>query len=150
MSLATSQESKDLATRENSLPESSLHHLPDLFKNIAATRNSPNQNNLPWISRAHSRNASSLRVVKKRTAKCSKRPLSLLIGANMPAVLSEISFVSNASDESMLLESGQRHRVAEGLYRGVAAYLDSMQSPLRPKQKLVSENHPAASAIRLK
>ena len=35
VSLATSQESKDLATRENSLPESSLHHLPDLLKKIA-------------------------------------------------------------------------------------------------------------------
>jgi hypothetical protein len=62
----------------------------------------------------------------------------------MPAVLSEISFVSNTSDERLLLESDQRQRVAEGLYRGVAAYLDSLHSLPRARQKLVSENRPVA------
>ena len=65
----------------------------------------------------------------------------VLTGANMPAVLSEISFISNASDESLLLESSQRQRVAEGLYFGIAAYLDSLDSP-QNKQKFVSENGP--------
>jgi len=61
-------------------------------------------------------------------------PFIVLTGANMPAVLSEISFISNASDESLLLESGQRQRVAEGLYRGIAAYLDSLHSLRAPKE----------------
>src|SRR5207245_5567735 len=73
-------------------------------------------------------------------------PFIVLTGANMPAVLSEIAFISNASDESLLLESGQRQRVAEGLYRGVAAYLDSLHSLPQKKQKLVSENGPGTSS----
>ena len=48
-------------------------------------------------------------------------PFVVLTGANMPAVLSAISFVSNASDETLLLESSQRKRVVEGLYRRIAA-----------------------------
>ncbi len=72
-------------------------------------------------------------------------PFVVLTGANMPAVLSEISFVSNASDESMLLEGDQRQRIAEGLYRGVAAYLNNMPGPLQTKTKLVSENRSAGS-----
>jgi len=71
-------------------------------------------------------------------------PFIVLTGAKMPAVLSEISFVSNASDESLLLESSQRQRVAEGVYRGIAAYLDSLNSLPIEKDKLVSENHPNA------
>jgi N-acetylmuramoyl-L-alanine amidase len=54
-----------------------------------------------------------------------------LTGANMPAVLSEISFVSNASDESLLFETAQRHRMP-----GTA---------LRAKRKLLGENHVLAS-----
>ena len=72
-------------------------------------------------------------------------PFIVLTGANMPAVLSEISFVSNASDESLLLESAQRQRVAEGLFHGVVTYLDNMQSPVRPKQKLVTDNRSSVS-----
>jgi hypothetical protein len=70
----------------------------------------------------------------------------VLTGANMPAVLSEISFVSNASDESLLLESGQRQRVAEGLYRGIAAYLNGLQAVPHTRQKLVTENSPVTSS----
>ena len=64
----------------------------------------------------------------------------MLTGAKMPAILSEISFVSNARDESLLLEGAQRQRVAEGLYRGIAAYLDSLNSAPHRQDSLVSEN----------
>jgi N-acetylmuramoyl-L-alanine amidase len=63
----------------------------------------------------------------------------------MPAVLSEISFVSNANDESLLLEGSQRQRIAEGLYRGVAAYLNSVPGPPPAKPNLVGENHSVVS-----
>ena len=68
-----------------------------------------------------------------------------MINAAAPPTISEISCVSNASDESLLLESSQRQRVAEGLYRGIAAYLDSLHSLPHNKQKLVSENRPSTS-----
>jgi N-acetylmuramoyl-L-alanine amidase len=64
----------------------------------------------------------------------------------MPAVLSEISFVSNASDESLLLESSQRQRVAEGLYRGIAVYLDGLHSLQHNQRKLVSDNRPSTTS----
>ena len=64
----------------------------------------------------------------------------------MPAVLSEISFVNNPSDENLLLESGQRQRVAEGLYRGIAAFLDRLHGLPDKERKLVSENAPSTSS----
>jgi N-acetylmuramoyl-L-alanine amidase len=74
-------------------------------------------------------------------------PFVVLTGANMPAVLSEISFVSNANDESLLLEGSQRQRIAEGLYRGVVSYLNSEAGPLPAKQKIVGENHSVVSTV---
>jgi N-acetylmuramoyl-L-alanine amidase len=149
VSLATSKESSDLATRENALAESSLHNLPDLLKKI--TRNEKLSESKQLASDLQSALSQRLQLVSRQETNrgVKQAPFIVLTGANMPAVLSEISFMSNASDETLLLESAQRQRVAEGLYRGVVTYLDSMQNPIRAKRKLVSENRSAAYAPRL-
>ena len=46
----------------------------------------------------------------------------MLIGANMPSILAEISFVTNPKDARELEEPQYRERVAESLYNGVARY----------------------------
>jgi N-acetylmuramoyl-L-alanine amidase len=51
-----------------------------------------------------------------------KAPFVVLIGANMPSILAEISFVTNPKDASQLREPEYRERVAESLYKGVAKY----------------------------
>jgi hypothetical protein len=80
-----------------------------------------------------------LQLVSRRETNrgVKQAPFIVLTGADMPAVLSEISFVSNASNERLLLKSGQRQRVAEGLHRSIAAYLESSHSLPHKKQKLV-------------
>jgi len=146
LSLAASQESMELATRENALAQSSLHDLPELIKKI--TRNEKIAESKQLAVGIQNALSQRLQPVGRRETNrgVKQAPFIVLTGANMPAVLSEISFVSNASDESLLLESGQRQRVAEGLYRGIAAYLDSLHSLAHKKQKLVSENRPSTSS----
>jgi N-acetylmuramoyl-L-alanine amidase len=149
VSLATSQESRDLVTRENALAESSLHDLPGLLKKI--TRNEKLVESRQLATDIQNSLSRRLQLVSRQETNrgVKQAPFIVLTGANMPAVLSEISFVSNASDETLLLEGSQRQRVAEGLYRGLAAYLDSLQRPSRPDHKLVSESHPAAADPRM-
>jgi N-acetylmuramoyl-L-alanine amidase/type II secretory pathway predicted ATPase ExeA len=146
VNLATTKESRDLATRENALAESSLHNLPDLLKKIA--RNEKLSESKQFATDIQNALTQRLQLVSRQETNrgVKQAPFIVLTGANMPAVLSEISFVSNANDESLLLESGQRQRVAEGLYHGVAAYLGSMQSLISTKQKLVSEAHTSSAA----
>jgi N-acetylmuramoyl-L-alanine amidase len=62
----------------------------------------------------------------------------VLIGANMPSVLAEVSFLSNPTDERMLKRAEQRQRVAEGLFHGVESYLDSLNSLSYNRQKPIS------------
>jgi N-acetylmuramoyl-L-alanine amidase len=144
LSLATAQESMELAMRENALALSSLHDLPKLVKKITSSEKIAESKQLALDMQ----NALSQRLQlvsgHEPNRGVKQAPFIVLTGANMPAVLSEISFISNASDESLLLESGQRQRVAEGLYFGIATYLDSLHSPPQNKQKLVSENGPSA------
>ncbi|HEX2524113.1 MAG TPA: N-acetylmuramoyl-L-alanine amidase, partial [Terriglobia bacterium] len=53
-------------------------------------------------------------------------PFIVLIGANMPSILSEVSFLSNPSDESLLKTSAYRQKVAEALCRGIEAYAEAL------------------------
>jgi N-acetylmuramoyl-L-alanine amidase len=55
-----------------------------------------------------------------------KAPFVVLIGANMPSILAEISFLTNPDDASELRESQYRQRIAESLYRGVSRYVSSL------------------------
>ena len=55
-----------------------------------------------------------------------KAPFVVLIGANMPSILAEISFVSNPKDENNLALPVYRQRVAESLYRGIARYVGGL------------------------
>jgi N-acetylmuramoyl-L-alanine amidase len=49
----------------------------------------------------------------------------VLTGTSMPAILSEISFVSSPMDEKNLQSSTYRQQIAEALYRGIARYAAS-------------------------
>ena len=55
-----------------------------------------------------------------------KAPFVVLIGANMPSILAEISFLSNATDERKLKTPEYRQKIAEALYKGVAKYVDGL------------------------
>lgn len=146
LSLATSQDSAELAMRENAFAQSSLHDLPELIKKIAGNEKIAESKQLAVdVQNALSRSL-ELAGRSEMNRGVKRAPFIVLTGADMPAVLAEISFASNASDESLLLESSQRQRIAEGLYRGIAAYLDSLRSLRDNKQKLVSENGVSTSS----
>lgn len=142
LSLAASKDAKELAIRENALTQSSLHDLPDLVNKI--TRNEKISESRSLAVEIQCALSGRLQLVNRREKDrgVKQAPFMVLTGANMPAVLSEISFVSNATDESLLLGSSQRERVAEGLYRGIAVYLDGLHGVTHNKQKLVTENRP--------
>ena len=140
LSLATTKEAKELAIRENALTQSTLHELPDLIKKI--TNNEKIAESKLLAAEIQDTLSQRLQLVsqRERNRGVKQAPFIVLTGANMPAVLSEISFVSNANDESLLLESSQRQRIADGLYRGITEYLEGLRSLPRDKQKLLTDN----------
>jgi N-acetylmuramoyl-L-alanine amidase len=140
LSLASSKEAKELAIRENALTQSSLHDLPDLVQKI--TSNEKKQESKQLAEQIQTTLSQRLQLVSRREKNrgVKQAPFIVLTGANMPAVLSEISFVSNASDENLLLQGEQRQRIAEGLYRGIAGYLEELHVVPRLRQTVASEN----------
>jgi N-acetylmuramoyl-L-alanine amidase len=141
LNFATSEDSMEVATRENALSQTSLHDLQDIIKKIA--RNEKIEESKELASDIQDSLSQRLQTVSQsqKNRGVKKAPFVVLIGANMPSVLSEISFISNPSDEKLLRKGDQRQRVADGLYHGIAAYLDSLNSLSYDKSsKLISDN----------
>ncbi len=62
-----------------------------------------------------------------------KAPFVVLIGANMPSILAEISFVTNPDDAAKLETPTYRERVAESIYNGVAQYAGGINGVKKSK-----------------
>ena len=144
LSLADSSEARDLASRENAFAESSLHELPDLLRKIA--RNDKIVESRQLAADIQQSLASQLQSVSHLEADRGVKhaPFLVLTGANMPAVLSEISFVSNAADERLLSDPAQRQRIADALYRGISAYLSRNAAPPAANHKLLTAEKAAS------
>jgi N-acetylmuramoyl-L-alanine amidase len=142
LNFATSEESMEVATRENALSQTSLHDLQDIIKKIA--RNEKIEESKELANEIQDSLAHRLQTVSQnqKNRGVKKAPFVVLIGANMPSVLSEISFISNPNDEKLLRKGDQRQRVADGLYHGIASYLDSLNSLSYDKSsKLIPDDH---------
>lgn len=140
LSLTASPDSMGLATRENRLAEASLHDLPELLREIARNERIEESKQLA-VDLQNSLSQGLELVSRGETNRGVKRaPFVVLTGADMPAVLSEISFVSNASDETLLRQNSQRERIAEGLCRGIMVYLAGLHGAPLAKPNLLSRN----------
>ncbi|MGC2332699.1 MAG: N-acetylmuramoyl-L-alanine amidase [Candidatus Acidiferrales bacterium] len=141
LNFATSAEDMEVAARENANSQESMHDLQDLIKKIA--RNDKIEESKDLAQDIQESLSGRLQLVSRseKNRGVKKAPFVVLIGANMPSVLAEISFLSNPYDESLLRRAAQRQRIAEGLYRGIATYLASLNSLPTNKGKLISDNH---------
>jgi N-acetylmuramoyl-L-alanine amidase len=112
----------DVAARENAVSDQSVHQLSDLVKKIALKDKISESRE--FAADVESSLYSGLQKgnegLKNRGVK--KAPFVVLIGANMPSILAEISFITNPRDGTQLRDAEYRQRVAESLYRGVARY----------------------------
>lgn len=139
LNFATSPEAMAVAARENATSDETEHDLPDLLKKIA--RNDKIQESKELAQDIQDSLSSRLELVSQneRNRGVKKAPFVVLIGANMPSVLAEISFLSNPTDERLLRGPQERERIAVGLYRGIAAYLKSLNSLTLDKERIASD-----------
>ena len=125
----------DVAARENAVGGQSIHQLSDLVKKITLKDKIAESREFAADveSSLYGGLAKGNAGLKNRGVK--KAPFVVLIGANMPSILAEISFVTNARDAEQLREPTYRERVAESLYAGVAKYEGGLAGPKTPAIK---------------
>jgi len=128
LNLKGSPDAMEVAARENATAQESVHDLEDIVKKIARSEKIDESREFAAdIQESLAKRIQKLnRTVKDRGVR--KAPFVVLVGADMPSILTEISFLSNPADEQLLKKPEHRQRVAEGLYQGVANYLQSLNS----------------------
>jgi N-acetylmuramoyl-L-alanine amidase len=126
LNFTSSPEALEVAARENAVSEKSIYELQDLVKKIALKEKIEESREFAGDVQEslHSGLAAKSPAIRDRGVK--KAPFIVLIGANMPSILAEISFVSNPTDERRLGTSEYRQRIADSLYRGIAKYVDGL------------------------
>jgi N-acetylmuramoyl-L-alanine amidase len=139
LNFATSEESMEVASRENAQAQESMHDLQDIIKKIARNEKIEESKELANDVQDSLSHRMQLTSSGEKNRGVKKAPFVVLIGADMPSILSEISFISNPGDEKLLRKQDQRQHVADGLYRGIASYLESMNSLSYDKSKLISD-----------
>jgi len=125
LNFTTSRSALDLAARENAPAESSIFDLKDVLEKIAL------KDKIDESREFASRLQTSLFTLTKASAATKNRgikkaPFVVLIGAQMPSVLAEIGFLTNSNDEALMRKTEHRQKIAEALYKGIAAYAESL------------------------
>jgi N-acetylmuramoyl-L-alanine amidase len=127
LNFATNPEAEAVAARENATSAQPMHSLPDIVKAIALNNKINESRELAetvqksMVKRLASKNR-SLRDLGVKQA-----PFVVLIGAGMPSVLAEISFVTNKQDGALLKTQGYRQQIAQALMEAVQNYQQSLK-----------------------
>jgi len=126
LNFTSSAEALEVAARENAVSEKSIHELQDLVKKIALKEKIEESREFAGDVQESLYGGLALNSAGVRNRGIKKAPFIVLIGANMPSILAEISFVSNPTDERKLETTEHRQRIAESLYRGVSRYVSGL------------------------
>jgi len=126
LNFTSSPEALEVAARENAVSEESIHELQDLVKKIALKEKIEESREfaVDVDQSLHGGLKTKSPGLPDRGVK--KAPFIVLIGANMPSILAEISFLSNPAEERRLKTAEYRQRIAEALYRGIAKYVNGL------------------------
>jgi N-acetylmuramoyl-L-alanine amidase len=135
LNFATNMSTAAVAARENAASGQAMGALPDFLKQIALnnkldeSRDFATAVQTAMIDRLRRTN----RSVKDLGVK--QAPFVVLIGAAMPSVLAEVSFVTNAQEARLLRGSSYRQRIAEALVNAIRKYQGSLKSVPRVAQQ---------------
>jgi N-acetylmuramoyl-L-alanine amidase len=117
-----------VAARENAASGQGMAALPDFVKAIAL-------NNKLDESREFATSVQRSMIERLRPANKTVRdlgvkqaPFVVLIGAAMPSVLAEVSFITNPSEAKLLRGAAYRQKIAEALFAAIRKYQTSLRS----------------------
>jgi N-acetylmuramoyl-L-alanine amidase len=128
LNFANNQSAAAVAARENATSVQAMGALPDLVKAIALnnkldeSRDFATQVQRAMVDRLRGSN----RLLRDLGVK--QAPFVVLIGAVMPSVLAEISFVTNPQEAKLLKGNVYRQRIAEALFNAIRKYQTSLKN----------------------
>jgi N-acetylmuramoyl-L-alanine amidase len=125
LNFTTSAHALEVAARENAVSSKSIHELQDLVQKITLKDKMEESREFATeVQRSMQKGLYGKTEVHDRGVR--QAPFIVLIGANMPSILAEISFVSNPTDARKLKSGAYRQKIADSLYQGILHYVSGL------------------------
>ncbi len=127
LNFALNPQAEAVAARENAASGKTMSSLPSIIR--AITLNSKLNESRDFAASIQRSLVRGLRPANKtvKDLGVKQAPFMVLIGAAMPSVLAEISFVTNQPEARLLKTPAYRQRIAESLLAGILRYQQSLK-----------------------
>jgi N-acetylmuramoyl-L-alanine amidase len=127
LNFATNTSAAAVAARENAASTLAMGEMPDIIKAIAL--NNKVDESRDFASHVQRAMLERLRASNKtlKDLGVKQAPFVVLIGATMPSVLAEISFVTNPQEARLLKGNAYRQKIAESLFNAIRKYQTSLK-----------------------
>jgi N-acetylmuramoyl-L-alanine amidase len=128
---ASDREAMATAARENAMSTKKLSELKNELDRIFAdlTRDDKIEESLYLAGSVQGSLVSNLKPGNRHTAdlktKIKRAFFYVLINTEMPSILAEVGFISNAEEEKLLKQESYRQAIAEALFKGVKHYVET-------------------------
>jgi N-acetylmuramoyl-L-alanine amidase len=127
LNFASNPEAEAVAARENSASGRTMHSLPEIVRAIALNNKIDESRDFADMVQKSMVRRLGARNKLLRDLGVKQAPFVVLIGAGMPSVLAEISFVTNRQDAVLLKTPAYRQQIAESLLDAVVRYQKSLK-----------------------
>ncbi|MFO7601394.1 MAG: N-acetylmuramoyl-L-alanine amidase [Candidatus Desulfacyla sp.] len=126
LNMATDQSAVLVAARENATSEKSISDLQTILNDLMLNTKINESSRL-----AHNVQNGMVGGVSKsyagiRSLGVKQAPFYVLIGAEMPAVLVEVGFLSNRRERERLVDKKYQKSITDGIYAGIRSYIKSI------------------------
>jgi N-acetylmuramoyl-L-alanine amidase len=132
LNFASNPAAEAVAARENATSTETMGTLPEILKAIALNNKLAESRELATMVQTSMMTKLGAQNKSIRDLGVKQAPFVVLIGAQMPSILAEISFVTNRTDATLLKQDKYRQRIAQALCDGLLKYQASLKKVTAP------------------
>ena len=128
LNFAQNPEAEALAARENAGEARTMTALSNIVREIALNNKIDESRDFANFIQKAIFDGVSQTNSETRNLGVKQAPFMVLIGATMPSVLAEISFITNKTEAGLLKTTGYRKEIAEALLDGIMGYQKALKT----------------------
>ncbi|HFQ89522.1 MAG TPA: N-acetylmuramoyl-L-alanine amidase [Desulfobulbus sp.] len=128
LNLATNTEAMRVAARENATSTHNISELQDILTDLMKNSKIRESSRLARYVQTNLVQGLERDNYRVKDLGVKQAPFYVLIGAEMPAVLAEISFITNPAEAKLLHRDSYLRDVARQIAAGIAAYVDHQRT----------------------
>ncbi len=123
LNLASDEEAVRVAARENATSTKRIGDLQKILKDLMLNTKIDESSRLAHHVQQNLYETLNEKFGPIKNLGVKQAPFYVLIGAQMPSILVEVSFISNSQDRERLTQEDYQEQIVEGIFKGVERYI---------------------------